>query len=331
MPGLISYVDKIIGLRQHLVMERGEFPEQLQNAFRGLETVGNVYSFANEQRAEWAEGLDVPLMTDRPEAEYLYWVGCAASFDDRSRKVARALATLLREADVDFAILGPEETCTGDPARRAGNEYLFQMFAEQNVDTLNRYRFRRIVTACPHCYHTLRHEYRDFGGNYQVVHHSELLAELLRAGRLRPRHAVEAAISYHDSCYLGRYNGIYGAPREILRAIPGLRLVEPRQRRDRGMCCGAGGAQMWKEEEPGRMRVNHCRVEQLLAGLPNGAAKRTIASACPFCMTMLTDGLKDLDHEDVGQLDVAEILLRSVRGSEPKPIAAGQPSAEPTA
>jgi Fe-S oxidoreductase len=332
-PVFISYVDKIVDLRRHLVMERGEFPEQLGNAFRGLETVGNPYSFANEQRAEWAAGLDVPLLRDRPGAPLLYWVGCAPSFDDRSRRIARAMAQLLRQAGVDFAILGPEEKCTGDPARRAGNEYLFQTLARENIATLNGYHVRRIVTTCPHCYNMLRNEYPDFDGRYEVLHHTELLLELLRAGRLRPTGPVPAAVAFHDSCYLGRYNNIYDAPRELLRAIPGLRLVEPAASRDRGMCCGAGGAQMWKEEEPirrpgsreGDGKVNHARARQLLRVLPDGGQPRAVASACPFCMTMLTDGLRDQGHEDVQRYDVAELLLRSITSEQAAPPA-GSPA-----
>lgn len=332
-PVFISYVDKIVDMRRHLVMERGEFPDQLQNAFRGLETVGNPYSFANEQRAEWAEGLDIPLRGEKPDAEVLFWVGCSPSFDDRARKIARATATLLKLAGVDFAILGPEERCTGDPARRAGNEYLYQMFAQGNVETLNGYSVKKIVTTCPHCFNALKNEYPDFGGNYEVIHHTEFLLGLVRAGKLRPEHHVLGSVVYHDSCYLGRYNDVYDPPRELLQAIPGVTLVEARESRDRGMCCGAGGAQMWKEEEhtrrPGSRegdgKVNHARTRQLLrvlpspapAGTTNGAgsangAARTVASACPFCMTMLRDGLRDQGHEDVAQLDVAEILLKSV-------------------
>lgn len=318
-PVFISYVDKIIGLRRHMVMEQGEFPEQLQNAFKGMETVGNVYSFANEQRADWAEGLDVPIMAEKQEAEFLYWVGCAPSFDDRSRKVARAFAQLMIEAGVQFAILGPEEMCTGDAARRAGNEYLFQMYAQQNCETINQYKFKRIVTTCPHCYNTLKNEYSDFGGKYEVIHHTELLADLVRSGKVKPKHRVEGAIAYHDSCYLGRYNEIYDPPREILRSIPGLRVVEAKQSRDRGMCCGAGGAQMWKEEEPGDTKVCHERTRQMLNVLPERDSSCTVATACPFCMTMLTDGLKDLEYESVQQLDVAELLLRSVRGVDIRP------------
>jgi Fe-S oxidoreductase len=318
-PVFITYIDKIVDLRRYLVMERGEFPGQLQTAFKGLETVGNPYSFPNEQRAEWAAGLDVPLMAEQSDVDYLYWVGCAASFDDRSRKIARALAQLLKTAGVSFAILGPEETCNGDPARRAGNEFLFQMLARQNVETLSRYNVKKIVAACPHCYNTLENEYPDFGGHYQVVHHSELLADLVRAGRLVPRRRIEARVTYHDACYLGRHNDVYDPPRDVLRAIPGLRVFEAVQSRDRGMCCGAGGAQMWKEEEAGHARVNHTRVRQLMSALPDGSKGCTIASACPFCKTMLSDGLADQGLEGVGQLDIAELLWQAVQGEAPAP------------
>lgn len=313
-PVFISYVDKIVDLRRHLVMERGEFPEQLQTAFRGMESVGNPYSFPNEQRAEWAAGLDVPLLDEKPDAAVLYWVGCAPSFDDRSRKIARATAQLMKHAGVDFAILGPQEQCTGDPARRAGNEYLYQIFAKNNVETLNGHGVKKIVTTCPHCFNTIANEYPSFGGKYEVIHHSVFLFDLIRAGKLRPTHRIDGTIAYHDSCYLGRYNDIYDPPREILRQIPGLTLVEAVESRDRGMCCGAGGAQMWKEEEhTSSERVNHARSRQILNVLPSNG-RRTVATACPFCKTMLSDALRDKGHEDIAQMDVAELLWRSVSG-----------------
>ncbi|MBK8913074.1 MAG: (Fe-S)-binding protein [Phycisphaerales bacterium] len=325
-PVFITYVDKIIGLRRNLVLEQGTFPDQLQTAFRGLESVGNPYSFPNEQRAAWAEGLDVPLLSDKPDASVLFWVGCAPSFDDRSRKIARALAQLLKAAGVDFAILGPQEQCTGDPARRAGNEYLFEMFAKNNVETLNGAGVKKIVTTCPHCFNTLRNEYPDFGGRYEVIHHTEFLAQLIREGKLRPQHHVTGSVVFHDSCYLGRYNEIYEPPRELLRRIPGLTVVEAPESRDRGMCCGAGGAQMWKEDEPirrpgsreGDGKVNHARTRQLLRVLPTAPASgngRFVASACPFCKTMLSDGLTDQGQGDVSQMDVAELLWKSVSGA----------------
>jgi Fe-S oxidoreductase len=313
-PVCISYVDKIIDMRRYLVQERGELPSELQTAFKCLESSFNPWGFPSDERAKWAEGLDVKTLAEHPEAEVLFWVGCAPAFDDRAKKVTRATAQLLQKAGVDFAILGDEEQCTGDLARRAGNEYLFQMFAQQNVETLNNYGAdkKTIVTVCPHCYNTLQHEYPDFGGHYRVVHHSTFLADLLAKGKLKPVNRVEKRVVFHDSCYLGRYNDIYAEPRDALRAIPGLTLVEAAQTKDRGMCCGAGGAQMFKEEEEGDQRVNIARAKQLLETQPD-----TIASACPFCMRMLIDGLADADREEMPQLDIAEILLESVGADVP--------------
>jgi len=306
-PVFITYVDKIVDMRRYLVQERGEFPNELQQAFRSLESSMNPWGFMPDDRAAWAAGLEVPLISDKPDAEYLFWVGCAPSFDERAKKTARATAELLTQAGVSFAILGREEQCTGDVARRAGNEFLFQTFARANCETMNGYNVKKIVTTCPHCYNTIKNEYPDFGGRYDVVHHSELLAKLVRQGKIKPTKAVDTRVAYHDSCYLGRYNEVYDPPRDVLKAIPGLRLVEPTETRDRGMCCGAGGAQMFKEEEPGEERVNRRRTDQLLATEP-----AVVASACPFCMRMLTDGLADRQREEVQQLDVAEILLQSV-------------------
>lgn len=315
-PVFITYVDKIVDMRRNLVMERSEFPETLQNAFRGLETSGNPWSYPAEDRLKWTEGLDIPLAGDTPDAEILLWVGCAPAFDSRARRITIATARLLQAAGVKFAILGTAETCTGDPARRAGNEFLFQMMAQQNCQTLNDHQVRRILTTCPHCFNTLKNEYPDFGGRFEVQHHTDYLCDLLRRGALQPRHEVTATVAYHDSCYLGRYNSIYDSPREVLRRIPGVRLVEPQDTRDRGMCCGAGGAQMFKEEEPGQERVNARRTGQLLEVLDqaprNGQAM--VSSACPFCMRMLTDGLAGAERGEVEQLDVAEVLCRSVLG-----------------
>jgi Fe-S oxidoreductase len=308
-PVFITYVDKIVDMRRYLVQERGEFPNQLQAAFRGLESNANPWSFAAEERAAWSDGLGVKTLAEHPAADVLFWVGCAPSFDERARKIARATAQLLQRAGIDFAILGAEERCTGDPARRAGNEFLFQMLAQGNVEVLNGYgaNKKKIVTACPHCFNTLLNEYPDFGGRYDVVHHSTFLAELVSQGKLRPIKRRDQRVVFHDSCYLGRYNEVYDAPRNALAGIPGLTLVEPAQTRDRGMCCGAGGAQMFKEEEPGTERVNIARTQQLLDPKPDA-----IASACPFCMRMLTDGLAAKGRENLPQLDVAEILLESI-------------------
>ncbi len=306
-PVLITYVDKIVDMRRYLVQERGEFPNELQTAFRGMETNMNPWGFAPDERSQWADGLDIPLISEKPDVEYLFWVGCAPSFDDRAKKTTRATAQLLKQAGIEFAILGPEECCTGDPARRAGNEFLFQMFAQQNSETLNGYGVKKIVTTCPHCFNTLGNEYGDFGGKFEVIHHTQLLADLVKQGKLKPTQKVDAKVAYHDSCYLGRYNEVYDAPRDVLSAIPGVTLVEPNETRDRGMCCGAGGAQMFKEEEEGDERVNQRRTKQLLDTKPD-----VISSACPFCTRMLSDGLGDAERTDVEQVDVAEMLLRAM-------------------
>ncbi len=312
----ISFVDKIVDLRRYLVQEKGECPGPLQEMFQSVEVTGNPYSAPADERMKWAEGLDVPIRADAGAIDVLFWVGCAPAIDQRARAIARAVASLLNEAGVRWACLGSEERCTGDAARRAGNEYLFQTMAQANIETLDRYETKAIVTACPHCYNTLKNEYPDFDGHYEVVHHTVFLAELLRDGKLKPRHRVEGAFTYHDACYLGRHNGEYDAPREVLESIPGLKLSEPAETRDRGMCCGAGGAQMWKEEEPGDGKVNHARTNQLLRVLPNTDAPRTIATACPFCMTMLTDGLRDQGHDEVVQKDIAELLWEAVKGTK---------------
>lgn len=321
-PVFITYVDKIVDMRRHLVMEKSEFPAELQNAFRGMETNSNPWNFPASDRAGWASGLDVTFVRDKPEADVLFWVGCSASFDDRARRIARATANLLKEAKVDFAILGEEEQCTGDPARRAGNEFLFQMLAQMNVETLNRYQPKTIVTTCPHCFNTLLNEYPDFGGKYNVVHHSVFLSGLLKEGRLVTRNRIDASVAYHDSCYMGRYNNVYDAPRDTLRSIKGLTVLEPAQTRDRGMCCGAGGAQMFKEEEharPGAVdeRVNMRRTEQLLATNPD-----IVASNCPFCQRMLVDGLAGKGREDVAQFDIAELLWKAVDPATETPVPA---------
>ena len=317
-PVFITYVDKIVDLRRYLVQERGEFPNELQQAFRCLEGSANPWGFPVEEREKWAEGLGIKTMAEHPEAEYLFWVGCAPAFDDRAKKVTRATAQLLLKAGVDFAILGNEEQCTGDLARRAGNEYLFQTLARQNIEVLNGYGVdkKKIITTCPHCFNTLLNEYRDFGGNYRVIHHTTFLAELVREGKLKPGGSVPKKVAIHDSCYLGRYNEIYDAPREVLESIPGLTLLEPAQTRDRAMCCGAGGAQMFKEEEEGDARVNITRAEQLLETNPDA-----IGSSCPFCMRMLIDGLADQNREDLPPLDIAELLWESVGVETPEPAA----------
>ncbi|HTB73438.1 MAG TPA: (Fe-S)-binding protein [Polyangiaceae bacterium] len=336
-PVLISYVDKIIDMRRNLVMVKGEFPHELAKPFQGMETNGNPWNLSRMDRSGWADGLGIPTMAENPKTPVLYWVGCAASYDDRAKKIARATARLLKQAGVDFAILGQEESCTGDPARRAGNEFLFAMLAEGNAGTINGYKeqggVRTIVTTCPHCFNSLKNEYPDFGLKVEVVHHTDFLLGLVAEGRLVPTKPVEGRVVYHDSCYLGRYNGVYDPPREILKRIPGVELVEPEYwTKQRGLCCGAGGAQMWMEEQNAD-RVNVKRTLQLL---DTGA--KTIATACPFCMTMLTDGVKSKNLEDsIKQMDVVELLDRSceapaiartVAALPPEPPPAAEATAE---
>ena len=310
-PVMISYVDKIVSMRRNLVVVKGEFPAALQKPFNGMETNGNPWNLSRMDRSAWTEGLGIKTMAEHPKAPVLYWVGCAASYDDRAKKIARATAKLLQEAKVDFAILGDEETCTGDPARRAGNEYLYLMLAEQNVATLQGYQdqggIRTVLTTCPHCFNSLLNEYPQLGAKLKVVHHTEYLLELVRAGTLKPKKRVEEKVVFHDSCYLGRYNDVYEGPRDILKSIPGIDLVEVEGwNRNKGLCCGAGGAQMWMEEQ-NKDRMNVKRTLQLV-----GTGAKTVASGCPFCMTMLTDGLKDQELESkIQQKDVAELLAES--------------------
>ena len=302
-PVTIEHVPAIVDMRRFLVLTESRFPPELTNTFKNLEASFNPWAFSPDSRTDWAEGLGVKTMAEAGgEVDVLYWVGCAGAFDQRYVKVSRAMVKLMNAAGVSFAILGNEEKCNGDPARRAGNEYLAQMLIAENVDTLNRYKFRRIIATCPHCYNTLKNEYPDFGGSYEVLHHTEFLRELVRSGKLKIQGDGGGRTVFHDSCYLGRYNGIYDAPRDLLEAS-GASMTEMRRSRDRGFCCGAGGARMFLEETVGK-RVNIERTEEALACEP-----ATIATACPFCLTMLTDGVKAKDEDAKVQVrDVAEVL-----------------------
>ena len=293
----------ILDVRRAKVLMEGEFPQELGGAFRGMERSGNPWGIGQAKRLDWAQGLEVPTVAEKPHPEVLYWVGCAPSYDPRAQKIARAMAQLLNRAGVDWAVLGTEEKCTGDAARRAGNEYLFFQLAAENVETLNRVRPGLIVTTCPHCFHTLGNEYKAFGGAYRVVHHTEFLADLLRQGRLKV-HPMAKEVVFHDPCYLGRHNGVYDAPREVLQA--GFRLTEPARARERSFCCGAGGAQFWKEEEPGTMRVSENRYKELRA---TGA--EVIATGCPFCMAMMNVEVAQ-DERPPEVKDVAELLLEAL-------------------
>ncbi|MBI4518390.1 MAG: (Fe-S)-binding protein [Deltaproteobacteria bacterium] len=307
-PVLIEYVDKIVDMRRHLVQEESRFPNELTRTFKGMETQGNPWGVDAATRGDWAAGLEIPTMAEKPDAEYLYYVGCAGSFDDRNKKTTIALSKILKQAGVDFAILGAEEPCNGETARRIGNEYLFQSMAQMCVEVLNGYKVKKIITNCPHCFNTLKNEYPQFGGHYQVVHATEFVQQLIAAGKIEFKTDGLQSIAYHDSCYLGRYNEVYQAPREILSTIPGVRLKEMARNRRTGMCCGAGGGRMWMEEEP-TQRVNIRRVEQALETNPD-----TVAVACPYCMTMIDDGLKAKGMEEkVRALDVMELVAASMK------------------
>jgi Fe-S oxidoreductase len=306
-PVHIEYVDKIVDMRRHLVQEAAQFPTELTRTFKGMETQGNPWGIAADKRDEWAEGLDVPRLADKPDAEYLFFVGCAGSYDDRAKKITRAVAKILKAANLNFAILGKEEPCNGDTARRLGNEYLYQAMAGAAVEVFQGHNIKKVVTNCPHCFNTIRNEFPQFGGDYEVVHASQLVADLIREGRLKLRNGAAASIVFHDSCYLGRYNEVYDAPRDILKALPGVILREASRSRNKGMCCGAGGGRMWIEEDPSQ-RVNSLRVEQLLETKPD-----VIASACPYCMTMLSDGVKEKQLEEkVRTRDVLELVADAV-------------------
>ncbi len=307
-PVFIQHVPAIVDMRRHMVMEQAEYPDLMQEAVTSLEARGHPFRGSRYSRTDWCEGLDVRVVSEGGPAEWLYWVGCAAAFDDRAQKIARAFATLLQRAQVDFAILGEEESCTGDAARRIGNEYLYQMMAQQNIATLERYGIKKIVTACPHCMNTLKHEYRQLGANLEVYHHTELLAQLVREGRLSPGPSAIKSLTFHDSCYLARYNGVTRQPREIIAAMPGVKIEETASAREQTFCCGAGGGHMWFEEG-GSIRINQERAGQLLStGAP------VIGTACPFCAIMLRDGVEATKGDrDVKLLDVAEMLEQATR------------------
>jgi len=309
-PRNIEHVDTIGDLRRNLVMAESRFPKEAAAMLRNLETAGNPWGVPQAQRADWAQGLGVRVWAPGEEPpEVLYWVGCAASFDDRAKRIARAMAEVLSHAEVSFAILGEREGCTGDPARRMGNEYLFQTLAESNVATLDEAGVRTIVASCPHCFNTLRNEYPDYGGAYDVVHHTELLDSLVRSGRLSPG-GREELLTYHDPCYLGRHNDRYDAPRSLLSAVPELRTVEMPRHRERGFCCGAGGARAFMEEKRGT-RISHNRLNEAIGTDASG-----VAVACPFCVTMFEDGVRALNVEErFAVLDIAEIVAAAILSS----------------
>lgn len=309
-PLFIEHVNPIVEMRRHLVMEQeGRFPKELATTFKGLENQGNPWGIGAQNRLAWAAGLDVKTLDEKPDAEYIYFVGCLASFDENSKVTARALVELLNHAEVSFAVL-QQESCCGDPARRAGHEYLAQSLIEINADQFKVAQPKKVFTACPHCFNTLKHEYSDFGVEFgEVIHHSELLLKLIHEGKLQVAGKAIGKFVFHDSCYLGRYNNIYGQPRDILKAIPGAELTEAKFSHDKGFCCGAGGGRMFMEETEGE-RVNHFRYKQLAE---TGAEK--IAVACPFCLTMLGDASAELgDEGGIETTDIAVLLRDALVG-----------------
>lgn len=310
-PVFIEHPEKIMQMRQNLVLVQEKVPPDLARTFTNLERNGNPWGIGADKRMDWAEGKGVPTLDERPDAEYLLWVGCAGAYDDRIKKQTLALVEVLKEGGVDFAVLGLEEGCTGDPARRAGNEMLYQMQAQQNVETMNAKKVKKVVTACPHCLHTIKNEYPQLGGHFEVRHHTQLIRELVASGKIEmDREKTQGRkLTFHDPCYLGRWNGEYEAPRDVLDAVP---AAEPRMELPRsgahGFCCGAGGGRMWMEEKIGT-RVNHNRVDEVLA---SGAD--TVATACPFCTIMLTDGVQDRSAADrVQVVNVSELVARSMK------------------
>ncbi len=307
-PVVVEHVPTIMDMRRYLLLEEAKAPESAMNALLSMEQRGHPWRGTQYSRTDWAEGLGVPTLAEKPNAEVLFWVGCTPALEQRSQAIARSMAKVLKAAGVDFAILGDEETCTGDPARRMGNEYLFQVLAQQNIDTLNGYNVKKVVTICPHCFNTMKNEYPQLGGNFEVLHYSQFVDQLIRSGKIKPVKMMNVTMAYHDSCFLGRHNGVYDEPRNVAKAIPGLKLVEMGSHcRERGFCCGAGGGHMWIEESQGT-RVNHVRTEQFLE-----TEAQTVGVSCPFCLQMMTEGIqaKGLDAEKDAK-DVLEILADSL-------------------
>lgn len=317
-PVMIEHVDKIIDMRRHMMMTLNEFPPELKVTLKNLETKSNPWGIASSKRAAWAKDRDdVPTLADKPNAEYLYFVGCAGALDDRAKKVTDAVVKVLTTAGVEFAIIGKKEKCSGDPARRMGHEYLYQEQARENIETMNVAGVKKVIASCPHCFNAIKNEYPQLGGHYEVVHHTQLIWKLVEERRLDLSEATKMRVTFHDSCYLGRYNDEYDAPREALKATPGVELVEMERNREKGMCCGAGGARMYMEETIGS-RVNQLRVKQAMETEPD-----IIAVSCPFCLTMVKDGLNELGIEGVQALDIAEIVAAAI-----KPVVVVAPTAD---
>ena len=306
-PVYVEHIDKIIDLRRNLVMEQASIPEPAEAALRSIEARGHPWRGSTASRTDWAEGLDIKTLAENSDTDTLLWVGCTGALEERSVRITRSVAEILKLAGIDFGILGSQESCCGEPARRLGNEYLFQMQAEKNIKTLNDYGIKKIITACPHGYNTLKNEYPRFGGRFEVIHHSQLIARLIQEGRLRIINSTGGAITYHDPCYLGRYNDIFKPPRQIVKSLPGVKLVEMEASGRRSLCCGGGGGRMWQEETIGS-RISEMRIEQ---AIKTGAG--TIATTCPFCRQMFDDAIKARGYEEsLKAMDIAELVARAI-------------------
>src|SRR5947199_5047218 len=305
-PAFIDIVDTIIDLRRYLALSEGALPSTAPQSLQNIQRAGNPWGLPAGERLAWAQGLDVPVMAPGKEVEYLYWVGCSASYDKRNQAIARSVVAILKKAGVSFGVM-QEERCHGEVARRLGEEYLYQTVTTENVEHINRYKFKKVITHCPHCFNTIKNEFPQFGGTYEVLHHSQVIDDLVQHGRIKPIKPVNGTVVFHDSCYLGRYNGIMDAPRRAAAAVPGLSVVDPPNARERGLCCGGGGGHMWMEVKSAK-RVNIIRTEELLA---TGA--RTVATACPFCLAMLDLGRKVVGAEErLAVKDVSELVAESL-------------------
>jgi Fe-S oxidoreductase/nitrate reductase gamma subunit len=310
----IEHVPKIIDMRRYKVLTEADFAPELQLTCRNMENNSNPWGIGSHLRGDWAKELGVKTLAEDPNVEYLFYVGCSGSFDDRGKKISMAFAKILQEAGVSFGILGTEEGCCGDSAMRAGNEYLFQTLAQANIEIMKGYGVKKIIAICPHGYNALKKDYPNLGGNYEVYHHTEIIAKLIAEGKIKLTRPLSGTFVYHDSCFLGRYNNVYEQPRQILKAIPGLQLVEMERNLDKSFCCGAGGARMWMEEDIGE-RINNARTKQAIA-----AKADTIAVGCPFCLTMMSDGIKDNQMtETMAAWDIAELVIKAMGKEEVKP------------
>jgi Fe-S oxidoreductase len=306
-PVMVEHIDSIMDMRRNLVMEQSKMPPTAEQTLRSLEQRGHPWRGTKYTRDDWFKDLGVKTLAEDPEVEVLFWVGCTPALEERSRAIAVSMVKILKSAGVKFGVLGSEEVCSGDPARRIGNEYLFQLQAQQNVDTFKKYNVKKVLTVCPHCFNTIKNEYPDFGGTYEVLHYSQFIAQLMQQGKLKGLKPLNVSVAYHDSCYLGRHNNVYEEPREVLGAIPGVRTQEMHRHHERSFCCGAGGGHMWVEESSGR-RINHLRTEQFL---DTGA--QVVGVSCPFCLQMMEEGITAKNVQDkVKAKDVVELLAESL-------------------